>query len=568
MKKLIAVLMGGVVLLGPLSPTGIAGDVLDEHWTPTTAPQGEGWRSLYIGDNTTINREPSKLYAEEVRVGSANPNSYHCTTVDSPKCVELATISVDAFLQPCSTEIITNCIESLYAIDSKGARIDAESPINYPSSSRWDFKGNDAINLPTGGTPSVWNIPGISHGGGNNDYMVQAFVNGALHKTAGAKVSNEQVDIYRLTVSVSPVTLVNGRYTQNVATDRSESIDGSPRGVWHPSLDEWRFCAMVGDGNCQKRQAFPENIKFGVKVRLLKKITGWLHGRIYDPSANIATKADGSQSIEVNALPVRVPIVGEWFKWDQLTSDIQKYILDGRVFGGQGIFQRKNFADGNFQEMVGTSGQASFDALSLWLPQLKDRASANPSTWTFYNLTEFELAQSNECIKGAQDLVGLVTTNATVYSAGTPQFNKATESLDYKVMAPHFTAKGEVFRGTYDLRIRSEIARCIYGFSTAPIQASLSILSEDGSSQAATQTVNERDGWLSLSANGFSYSSPTIQVRLSQRAVATPTPEPEMTIQASPAKAKKVTITCAKGRVKKKVSGFNPKCPAGYKKVA
>jgi hypothetical protein len=34
------------------------------------------------------------------------------------------------------------------------------------------------------------------------------------------------------------------------------------------------------------------------------------------------------------------------------------------------------------------------------------------------------------------------------------------------------------------------------------------------------------------------------------------------------AAAKKSTITCTKGKVSKKVSAINPKCPTGYKKKA
>ena len=273
----------------------------------------------------------------------------------------------------------------------------------------------------------------------------------------------------------------------------------------------------------------------------------------------------------MSASPIRVPVIGEWFRWSELSPEIQKYVLDGRVNGGQGSFNTKNQAIGNFQEMVATSGQPSFDALSLWLPQIKDKASANPSTWAFYTLNEWELADASRCIKDAKDLVGLVTTNATVYAAGTPSFNAENQTLDYKVMAPHLTSKGEVFKGTYDLRIKSDIARCIYGFSKAPIQASLSILSEDGTTQTATYTVNESDGWLSLSANGFTYSSPTIQVKLSQAQPPAPTPsvtpEPEMTTQAAPKpQAKKVTIICKKGKLVKRVTSTNPKCPKGYKK--
>ncbi len=563
--------MGGVVLLGPLSSISAASDIPDEHWTPIAFPQGEGWRSLYIGDNTTLNREPSALYAEEVRTGNTTPNSYHCANVDSPKCVELKRIHLQAFLQPCSETIVTNCIESFYAIDANGSRINAERPVNYPTAAKWDFAGNDAINLPTGGTPTVWTIPGINHGGGNDQYMVQAFTYGGLDKPENTKVTNQRFSIYNITVNVSPVTLVSGRYSQQVANDYTETPEKTPRGVMHPSIDEWRYCAMVGDGNCQKRQAFPENTRFGVKIRLQEKIAGWLHGRIYNPDATITTSANNSQTIEVNALPIRVPIVGEWFRWSELTPEIQKYVLDGKVYGGQGSFITKNAANGNFQEMVGTSGQQSFDALSLWLPQIKDKASANPSTWAFYNLNGWELAGSSECISKAKDLVGIVTTNATVYAAGTPTFNAESQTLDYKVMAPHYTAKGELFKGTYDLRIRSEIARCIYGFSSAPVQASLSVLSEDGTMQTATHTVNESNGWLSLSANGFTYSSPTIQVKLVQPqppAKPTPaaTPEPELTTQAAPS-VKKVAIICIKGKLQKKVSAVKPTCPKGYKKV-
>lgn len=573
MKKLFAVLLGGVVLIGPLSSISAA-DIPDEHWTPIATPQGDGWRSLFIGDNTTLNREPSTLYAEEERIGNSNPNSYHCATVDSAKCVELKRIQASAFLQPCSLTIATNCIESFYATDLSGKRIEAVSPSNYPATSKWDYKGNDAINLPTGGTPTVWNIPGINHGGGNNNYMVQAFTVSGISKPAKSKITTEQFNLERLVVNVVPVTLVTGRYAENVAVDYTEGTEKTPRGVIHNSIDEWRYCAMVADGTCQKRQAFPQGVRFGVKIKLQKKIAGWLHGRIYNPDATIITSSSNSQTIEVVALPIRVPIVGEWYRWSELTPAIQKYVLDGKVVGGQGYFSSKSLASGNFQEMVGTSGEQSFDALSLWLPQIKDRASANPSTWTFYNLGEWELGEASRCISGATDLVGMVTTNASVYAAGTPNFNAKNQSLDYKVMAPHLTSKGEVFIGTYDLRIRSEVARCIYGFSAAPIQASISVLSEDGTLQRATQTVNEDKGWLSLSANGFTYSAPTIQVQLRQEE-AVPAPAPEVSTQATPLPSptpRKVSIICSKGKagssVTKKVTAQKPTCPKGYRKIS
>jgi hypothetical protein len=45
---------------------------------------------------------------------------------------------------------------------------------------------------------------------------------------------------------------------------------------------------------------------------------------------------------------------------------------------------------------------------------------------------------------------------------------------------------------------------------------------------------------------------------------ASPTPTPSAV--AKPAAAKKVSITCVKGKTSKKVTSVNPVCPKGYKK--
>jgi len=577
MKKLLAALLGGLVLFASVPPVSAA-ETPDEWWTPSASPQGDGWRSLFLSDNSTLNREPSRIFAR-----TATPNSqistpaFHCATIDSPKCIELNQITANAFLQPCSIQIPTNCIESFYAIDPAGNRLEAVNPVPYPAYAPLDFKGDDAINLPTGGAPTVWEIPGATHGGSGSSYILQAFTSSDLQKSANVKVSNEKFTMHRMTVNVSPVTMINGRYVRQIAQDSTQTNGGTALGVRHDSVDEWRYCAMIDDGTCAKRQPFVEGYKFGVKIRLQQKLSGWLHGRIYNPNVTISTNASQEQIIEVSASPVTVPVVGEWYRWENLTADIQKYILDGKVQGGQGWHDTKSLATGNFQEIISTSGKDSMETLALWLPQIQDKASATQSTWTFSTLPRWELKDANTCIKEADDLVGFVTTNAAAYSAGPPAFNSEVQSLDYKVIAPHLTAKGEVFKGTYDLKIRASIARCIYGFNESPIQGSISIIADDGSMQVATQTVNEVNGWLSLSANGFTYSSPTISAKLTQKAVepvvVTPTPTPTPTASPSPVATatptpKKRTITCIKGKSIKKVAALSPKCPAGYKKKA
>ena len=105
----------------------------------------------------------------------------------------------------------------------------------------------------------------------------------------------------------------------------------------------------------------------------------------------------------------------------------------------------------------------------------------------------------------------------------------------------------------------SAVARCIYKFTAAPISATVSITSENGEANAATTVINEKNGWLKLGAYGFTFSSPTVRVKLTQEAATPVAP-------VKPAAIKKSSITCVKGKTSKKVTAVNPVCPKGYKK--
>jgi hypothetical protein len=82
----------------------------------------------------------------------------------------------------------------------------------------------------------------------------------------------------------------------------------------------------------------------------------------------------------------------------------------------------------------------------------------------------------------------------------------------------HYLPDGiTVATGTYDLVMRSSTARCLYGFSKAPIYAVISVRGESGERKVATTVVSEKGGWLKLAAYDFTFSNPTIQVRLTQK---------------------------------------------------
>jgi hypothetical protein len=195
-----------------------------------------------------------------------------------------------------------------------------------------------------------------------------------------------------------------------------------------------------------------------------------------------------------------------------------------------------------------------------------NKAGAMTSSWSFRTLSNREMNGANNCFTSTPGIKGLVSTNSTTYSAGPPVFKDG--ALNYQVASAHFLPDGVTpFKGNYNLVMRSDVARCIYGFSNAPISASISVVSSEGSADVATTVAAEKDGWISLSANNFQFSSPTIQVKFTQdAAVVTPKVNPSAAPIAPKPPVKQVTITCVKGKTSKKVSGTKPACPAGYKK--
>ena len=168
---------------------------------------------------------------------------------------------------------------------------------------------------------------------------------------------------------------------------------------------------------------------------------------------------------------------------------------------------------------------------------------------------------------------GIVATNASAYDAAAPTYDSTSGTLDYHVAAPHFKADGVTPNvGSYGLTMAASLLQCMYGISSVPSEASIAITDSDGKQTIQTVALGQQNGWVHLNANNFSFSSPTLKIKLNQAQAATPATQPATTTPATTpatsatAATKKSTITCVKGKTTKKVTGTKPTCPAGYKK--
>jgi hypothetical protein len=279
------------------------------------------------------------------------------------------------------------------------------------------------------------------------------------------------------------------------------------------------------------------------------------------PSITLVKETAGTQLLTVQANAIKVPLIDVWVNNDQMPADLKNYYAGVPNYGSASFGTKEQPLS---EIALRRDGNSTNDANTMkefvnWLPVIGDKAQGMPTAWMLKTMISFSDSNNeNSCFAKSNGFAGVVSTNAAQYLDGPPTFDKNEGLLDYKVAAPHLTSTGEVFKGTYDLVMSSAVARCLYGFSKAPIGATISIVSESGLPNIATTLVSEKDGFLNLAAYNFTFSSPTVRVKLIQEKVAATA---TVTVP-----AKKTSITCIKGKTSKKVTAVTPKCPAGYKK--
>jgi len=509
-------------------------------------------QGINISEGEIFGQRPPALFGLDDK--NSNPLFTFCNSLEDKPCLEANSMRLWSHLSPCSLGAVTNCIDSFYAEDESGKKIQGEFVRYVNENSKWAFDERASNNFPkTKGTGGVWRLTGLT-GATTDLYYVSTFASLQVGKIPGSQISAEKFTVGEFESGISPIKEVSGQYAPSIALDGPQS--GGIGSTSALDLMQRDNCVILEDGKCLQKQEFPSNYRFGMTMKMGDKLSGWFHGRIYRPVISLNSAATG-QLVQVDALPVLVPSILKRVPTSEISPELRNYLSQGN-----------EFSESSGYLTPGSSGKDAIDQAALWLPLIKDTASKSLQFWSFRTLNIWsESSDVQRCSNSSNEVSGVVTTNALAYSAGPPSYNKNEGTLDYKVLAPHYTSKGDLAIGTYDLLLKSEVARCIYGFSRAPISASISIVNESGQNNVATTIVNEKNGWLYLSANGFTYSAPTVKIKLTQEAevVATPTPTPTPTASKKPV-VKKISITCVKGKTTKKLTAEKPKCPAGYRK--
>jgi hypothetical protein len=416
-------------------------------------------------------------------------------------------------LEHCSDTTSEFCVEDL-SLSVGGAPFESAKFIR--STNQVKFAARKDIDFPGGGSTELFTSASATTAGGLHTYATSV----ALHLSWDST-----------TKTFSPQSLVANVYPYRTNDDsRFRGVPGAGDVIG-------AGCVYVEPGSCGILQDWAPNTKAKLSVKIPASLGGWLKGRLKAPEVTVERVSTLASRVTVAAEPVAVPQLGVVMPASE-KNDILASGVPVAWWGGPG-----------FVEIGTESGGVSVSQfIERYRGITKDSASGVASMWNFASINA---GNGSGCLSDNSKIQGIVTTNAMGYDGSAPSYIGGV--LKYKVSGMHFMADGTTpVEGTYDLVMRSDTARCLYGFSKAPISATVSVTSSSGESKVATTVVKEtKDGWLKLAAYGFTFSSPTISVKLTQ---------------APGASAKKSTITCVKGILTKKVTAVNAKCPAGYRK--
>ena len=300
-----------------------------------------------------------------------------------------------------------------------------------------------------------------------------------------------------------------------------------------------------------------------------------MHGRVSSADAEISKDSFGNQIVKLSANPIKIPAVYGWVEKSKAPKELQDFyssLPDANRGSGVGC-KNGNSGACESSQWISTIRRLFFDEsslkeFSLWLPVVNNTAKVAPTRWMFRTMDSGEWSR---CTSSTDGLSGLVTTNATQYIGGPPKYDILSGDLSYKVAAPHFLPDASTFKGNYDLIIKSEVARCLYGFSNSPVKASISVISSDGTAEVATTSAIEKGGWFKFNAKGFTFSSPTLRVQLTQQKPESvpiiSSPVPIKNSSSITSKKSQRTIRCQRGSTIRKVTALAPKCPKGYKQI-
>lgn len=526
MRRVFSILISAVLL--SLSFTQSASAEPGDAWMPSTQFVGAGKTSFFIAEDTQGNLLSTRVATTTDSNG--NYYDYWCDTYSTKEC----SLNNDdvyfrnyATLPVCRDSNQENCVAQLVIKPLGKPEVKATFIRNVGGIS---FTAIPNLGLYEASTVSLWEAKGAPSQGGFETYAVNVRAQLDYNKWKGVFQTTS------IQASVMPYREVTGPFGTPVGGTVQNAKGTKNPGSAIYNIDH--RCVWNDQGKCGILQDFTPGTRVVLSSRLSKDIGGWFKGRMARPVISIQPFSKTNDLVVVDAESVDVSRLQVTVDKESAPVNIEDLYLKSGVMGPLW---------GGWQAGRDSSGDLAFEYLSTFRSYAKDISSGQSNLWSFGTVPN---GQGSPCLENQSKVLGIVTTNALVFDGSAPEFDGAF--MNYRVGGLHFSADGQSeVRGSYDLVLRSETARCLYGFTSAPISASVSVTNATGESKVATTAFSEKNGWVHVGAYGFTFSEPQLKVKLSQPKKAT-------------SKSKATQIVCVKATTVKKVTGSKPKCPKGF----
>ncbi len=450
-------------------------------WRPAALPGSDaqasptlddGWR--FYGGTSSINQmnENHTVWGEMCEDWSGS-----CEVTDKLNAV------ANLVLPVCEADTQINCLESFAVGTTSSALVNAKlsRQVGGYSLSPVASKG-----IPKGGLPGIWEAE-TQNAAGSNLYVVNPRVVMSV-KNGAVRFEDFQISVWPISNRTDATkTPVYFRPTDSV---RKASVEG----MWDVQ------CAVVDTGYCGQIEDFAAGTVVKVNVRLSNQITGWLKGRVTAPEISSTPLSGGANRYEIQAQPVTVPKLEAKLS----ETDPEFTSADGRTTIGT--------SNGEYHVLRADS-PTGIQFVNKLAKAANDTAAATETLWYLASISNSQELQ--RCTPTAGQFIGLVTTNAMAFDGGVPKF--ASGYFSYNLAGLHFAPDGKTENlGSYDFAIQADVARCLYGFTKAPISATITVTGTSGEQKVAVTQVRESNNWLSLSAQGFTFSENQIKVKINQ----------------------------------------------------
>lgn len=159
-----------------------------------------------------------------------------------------------------------------------------------------------------------------------------------------------------------------------------------------------------------------------------------------------------------------------------------------------------------------------------------------------------------------------------------PYWDANSGNVQVTLGGPHFKSDGSLNLVTFQAKITTEMAKCLWGIDLSnQSKAEFSLTyNEGGKIEVQTLVAHLEGNVYVLTVAGIHLSSPTLGVKLNQQSTSAPkvdtstssttgTPNNSKDVGVTQKTVKSVSIVCQKGKISRKITGKAPKCPSGYK---